>query len=224
MSGTATFPRMSPRTPGETAVPTTLTIKPWPDPLIDTIGHDPRSLYVETFWLPTLGPTVLLLMRHLATASTGRRPASTSPSPTRASRRARRARRRELADHAYPHAARAVRPRLRGSVHPDRRGATQPAAGEPPPCPPAPGRRGRSRTWMGRGRARGGTTGRPAAGPPRGARTARAGRRPRPRRARSCSRRASTPPSPPRRRARGVGPAHRGRAKPGSRQPPPPDP
>jgi len=47
-------------------VPTTLTIKPWPDPLIDTIGHDPRSLYVETFWLPTLGPTALLLLRHLA--------------------------------------------------------------------------------------------------------------------------------------------------------------
>jgi hypothetical protein len=48
-------------------VPTTLTVKPWPDPLIDTIGHDPRSMYVETFWLPTLGPTALLLLRHLAT-------------------------------------------------------------------------------------------------------------------------------------------------------------
>jgi hypothetical protein len=34
---------------------------------MDTIGHDPRSLYAETFWLPTLGPTALLLMRHLAT-------------------------------------------------------------------------------------------------------------------------------------------------------------
>jgi hypothetical protein len=48
------------------AVPTTLTIKPWPDPLIDTLGYDPRSRYVETFWLPTLGPTALLLLRHLA--------------------------------------------------------------------------------------------------------------------------------------------------------------
>lgn len=36
-------------------------------PVIDTVGHDPRSLYVETFWLPTLGPTALLLLRHLAT-------------------------------------------------------------------------------------------------------------------------------------------------------------
>jgi hypothetical protein len=47
-------------------VPTTLTVKPWPDPLIDTLGYDPRSRYVETFWLPTLGPTALLLLRHLA--------------------------------------------------------------------------------------------------------------------------------------------------------------
>lgn len=47
-------------------MPATLTIVPWPEPLIDTVGHDPRSLYVETFWLPTLGPTALLLLRHLA--------------------------------------------------------------------------------------------------------------------------------------------------------------
>ncbi|MCJ7438215.1 MAG: EAL domain-containing protein, partial [Acidimicrobiia bacterium] len=38
-------------------MPTTLTICPWPDAVLDTVGHDPRSLYVETFWLPTLGPT-----------------------------------------------------------------------------------------------------------------------------------------------------------------------
>ena len=48
-------------------MPSTLTIQPWPDPVIDTVGFDPRSLYVETFWLPTLGPTALLLLRHLAT-------------------------------------------------------------------------------------------------------------------------------------------------------------
>jgi hypothetical protein len=41
-------------------------VMPWPDPVLDAIGHDPRSWYVETFWLPTLGPTALLLMRHLA--------------------------------------------------------------------------------------------------------------------------------------------------------------
>lgn len=48
-------------------MPETLTITPWPDPVLDTIGYDPRSRYAETFWLPTLGPTALLLLRHLAT-------------------------------------------------------------------------------------------------------------------------------------------------------------
>lgn len=48
--------------PPDTVVP----IRAWPDPVIDTIGHDPRSLYAEKFWLPTLGPTSLLLLRHLA--------------------------------------------------------------------------------------------------------------------------------------------------------------
>ena len=41
-------------------------VTPWPDPVLDMLGHDPRSWYAETFWLPTLGPTALLLMRHLA--------------------------------------------------------------------------------------------------------------------------------------------------------------
>ena len=48
-------------------MPASLTIQPWPDPVLDTVGHDPRSRYVERFWLPTLGPTSLLLLRHLAT-------------------------------------------------------------------------------------------------------------------------------------------------------------
>jgi hypothetical protein len=47
-------------------MPATIAIKPWSDPVVDTLGHDPRSRYVETFWLPTLGPTALLLLRHLA--------------------------------------------------------------------------------------------------------------------------------------------------------------
>jgi len=49
----------------EAAVPT-LSISAWSDPIIDTLGHDPRSDYVERFWLPTLGPTTLLLLRRLA--------------------------------------------------------------------------------------------------------------------------------------------------------------
>ncbi len=47
-------------------MPAALRVTPWPDPVLDVLGHDPRSWYAETFWLPTLGPTALLLMRHLA--------------------------------------------------------------------------------------------------------------------------------------------------------------
>ncbi len=47
-------------------MPTAITVMPWPDPVLDVLGHDPRSWYAETFWLPTLGPTALLLLRHLA--------------------------------------------------------------------------------------------------------------------------------------------------------------
>ncbi len=44
----------------------TLHILPWADPAVDTLGHDPRSWYAETFWLPAFGPTSLLLMRRFA--------------------------------------------------------------------------------------------------------------------------------------------------------------
>ena len=44
----------------------TIRIVPWVDPVVDTLGHDPRSPYPERFWLPTLGPTALLLLRHVA--------------------------------------------------------------------------------------------------------------------------------------------------------------
>ena len=44
----------------------TIRILPWNDPVVDTLGHDPRAPYPERFWLPTLGPSALLLIRHLA--------------------------------------------------------------------------------------------------------------------------------------------------------------
>jgi len=44
----------------------TLTIRPWPDPVIDEVGHDPRSAYVERFWLGVLGPSAIWLLRRLA--------------------------------------------------------------------------------------------------------------------------------------------------------------
>jgi hypothetical protein len=46
---------------------TTLTIHPWIDPLVDDVGHDPRSCYVEQFWLGILGPTATWLLRRLVT-------------------------------------------------------------------------------------------------------------------------------------------------------------
>jgi len=38
----------------------------WLDPERDEQGHDPRSAYVETFWLPVVGPSTTLLLRRLA--------------------------------------------------------------------------------------------------------------------------------------------------------------
>jgi hypothetical protein len=42
-----------------------LTIRPWRDPIIDQVGFDPRSTYVETFWLGILGPSTTWLLRRL---------------------------------------------------------------------------------------------------------------------------------------------------------------
>ncbi len=44
----------------------TISVRPWEDPVIDCLGFDPRSAYCEKFWLPSLGPTALLLMRRFA--------------------------------------------------------------------------------------------------------------------------------------------------------------
>jgi hypothetical protein len=44
----------------------TLNIRPWPDPVIDAVGLDPRSQYVETYWLGILGPSTTWLLRRLA--------------------------------------------------------------------------------------------------------------------------------------------------------------
>lgn len=47
-------------------LPATLSIRPWSDGVIDTLGHDPRSAYVEQFWLGVLGPSTTWLLRRLA--------------------------------------------------------------------------------------------------------------------------------------------------------------
>lgn len=44
----------------------TLIIRPWDDSLIEKLGHDPRSAYVEKYWTSILGPSATLLLRRLA--------------------------------------------------------------------------------------------------------------------------------------------------------------
>lgn len=41
-------------------------VLPWLTPPRDDHSHDPRSAYVETFWLPVIGPSATLLMRRFA--------------------------------------------------------------------------------------------------------------------------------------------------------------
>ena len=45
---------------------TTLMVVPWHDPVVDSVGFDVRSLYVELFWLNVLGPTATWTLRRLA--------------------------------------------------------------------------------------------------------------------------------------------------------------
>jgi hypothetical protein len=51
--------------PTSEPLPLTVRVAPWPDPVVDRRGHDPRSAYVEQFWLGVLGPTATWLMRRL---------------------------------------------------------------------------------------------------------------------------------------------------------------
>src|SRR5258706_11580636 len=46
--------------------PETLTVRPWPDSVLDEVGHDPRSPYVERFWLGVLGPSSVVFLRRVA--------------------------------------------------------------------------------------------------------------------------------------------------------------
>jgi hypothetical protein len=44
----------------------TIVVLPWSDPLVERFGHDPRSRYVEQFYLALLGPSLTFLLRRLA--------------------------------------------------------------------------------------------------------------------------------------------------------------
>lgn len=43
-----------------------LRVTAWHDPVVEALGHDPRSPYVERFWLGLLGPSTTFLIRRLA--------------------------------------------------------------------------------------------------------------------------------------------------------------
>ena len=43
-----------------------LKVIPLTDSVIDQLGHDVRSSYVETYWLPILGPSAIWAARRLA--------------------------------------------------------------------------------------------------------------------------------------------------------------
>src|ERR1700722_16066095 len=45
---------------------TGLHVVAWIEPKIDALGIDARSHYVETFWLPVLGPSATWLLRRIA--------------------------------------------------------------------------------------------------------------------------------------------------------------
>lgn len=53
------------RAPDHTALPEVIHVRPWIDAVVDDNGHDPRSRYVERFWLGVLGPTATWLLRRL---------------------------------------------------------------------------------------------------------------------------------------------------------------
>lgn len=44
----------------------TVEVRPWRDPVVDHCGYDARHVYVETYWLPILGPSAVLAVRRIA--------------------------------------------------------------------------------------------------------------------------------------------------------------
>ena len=51
----------------QTPLAPTVIVLPWHDPVVDSVGYDARSAYVELFWLGVLGPTSTWLLRRLVT-------------------------------------------------------------------------------------------------------------------------------------------------------------
>ena len=58
--------------PEEAQIPPVLVVKPWRDPLVERGGFPVNSAYVETAWLPILGPSATLALRRLGLLATAR--------------------------------------------------------------------------------------------------------------------------------------------------------
>jgi hypothetical protein len=63
---TTTARTLRPDTLGRLTGRDQLRVIPWIDQVVDELGYDPRSDYVETFWLPVLGPSCVVAARRLA--------------------------------------------------------------------------------------------------------------------------------------------------------------
>lgn len=50
---------------GPEGLPPQLHVVPWRDEVVEARGFGPRSMYVETCWLPVMGPTATFLYRRL---------------------------------------------------------------------------------------------------------------------------------------------------------------
>src|SRR5258707_9795928 len=55
-------------------------VRPWPDEVVDRVGYDPRTPYVERFWLCVLGPSTVWFLRRVR-APPGTPPPRCSPPP-----------------------------------------------------------------------------------------------------------------------------------------------
>lgn len=64
--GTPTTANPSQNTSALTFPEETLIVRPWHDPILEKAGHDPRSRYVEQYWVAILGPSSTLLLRRFA--------------------------------------------------------------------------------------------------------------------------------------------------------------
>jgi hypothetical protein len=52
--------------------PSTLTVVPWPDPIVEAHGHRPGSPYVEACWLGVLGPSTTFCWQRLSRLASAR--------------------------------------------------------------------------------------------------------------------------------------------------------